>query len=104
MKQIDFRGKVYPCRMTMGALRRFKIETGIDVSRIGNDIALFGTLLWCCVRSACNADGVQFDYDLETFADSCDLSVITDFARSMSEQDDGEVPKKKTRRPTSTNS
>ena len=26
--------------------------------------------LWCCVRSACQADGVAFDMDLMTFLDS----------------------------------
>lgn len=56
----------------MGALLRFKHETGHDVSKIdttGSEEALL--LLYCCVKSACNADGVPLPdgMDFELFAD-----------------------------------
>ena len=69
MKRIRINGKEYPVRMTMGALLRFKRNTGKDVGDIKkDDIADMIILLWCCVASACKADGVDFDLSLEQFA------------------------------------
>lgn len=54
----------------MGAMVRFKRSSGKDVSEIGerdvSDLILF---MWCCVVSACKADGVAFDMEFEDFAD-----------------------------------
>ena len=63
-------GKAYPCRVTMGAMTRFKHECGKDVSKMDQgDIGELVLFIYCCVKSACNADGVAFDMDFETFAD-----------------------------------
>lgn len=73
MKKIKVNGKEYPVRITMGALLRFKRETGKDVSEVSSgDVADMVILLWCCVVSACAADGVEFNLSLEAFADSLD--------------------------------
>ena len=73
MKRIQINGKEYPVRMTMGALLRFKRETGKDVSEVKpTDVADMVILMWCCVASACKADGVDFSLSLEEFADSLD--------------------------------
>ena len=92
MQKIEINGKSYPCRMTMGALRRFKNETGKEINDIGTDISLVGTLMWACVSSACKADGVVFDMDIDTFADMVDLDKINEFARDIS----GKADEKKT--------
>lgn len=49
MKKIQVYGKEYPMRMTMGAMRRFKHETGTDVSQMGTDVDLMIIFLFCCV-------------------------------------------------------
>lgn len=73
MKQIivEIDGKKYPCRQTMGAMLRFKQETGKDVSEIKaecfSDVCAY---FYCCVASACKHDGVEFGYSLMDFADS----------------------------------
>lgn len=73
MKKIQINGKSYPARITMGALLRFKRETGKDVSEVkSTDVSDMVILLWCCVASACKADGVEFGLSLEAFADSLD--------------------------------
>lgn len=73
MKRIQINGKEYPVRMTMGALLRFKRETGKDVSEVkSTDVADMVILMWCCVASACKADGVDFSLSLDEFADSLD--------------------------------
>ena len=56
MKKIQVYGKEYPMRMTMGAMRRFKQETGMEVSEMTTEASLMVVFLFCCVASACNAD------------------------------------------------
>ena len=63
-------------RMTMGAMLRFKRETDRDVSEIGTDVSLMVTFLFCCVASACNADGVAFDLDIDKFADGLGMDML----------------------------
>lgn len=84
MKSIKVYGKEYPMRITMGAMRRFKRATGKDISQTGSDIDLLATFMWCCVASACNADGVPFDLDADKFADGLDLEDFNQFQESMS--------------------
>lgn len=66
--KITIAGKAYPTRVSMGAMLRFTRETGKEMSEaltFSDQI----TYLWCCVVSACSADGIEFDMDLLTFAD-----------------------------------
>lgn len=84
MKRLKIDGKEYPCRVTMGAMLRFKQETGKDVSELGqNDVADLVTLLWCCIASACAADGVTFGMSLMDFADRLEPDTLTKFYTSM---------------------
>ena len=62
---ITINGQAYPCRQTMGAMLRFRRETGREVTQMGADaLSDMAVYLWCCVRSACQVDGVAFDMDL----------------------------------------
>lgn len=72
MKKIEvtINGKAYPCRQTMGAMLRFKHETGKEVTEIGSSLSDLCVFLWCCVSSACKADGTEFGMSLMDFADS----------------------------------
>ena len=76
-------GKEYPCRITLGAMRRFKQETGKDADNISgvSELAVF---VWCCCQSACNADGVDFGVGLDDFCDRLDLKDILVFADAIS--------------------
>lgn len=67
--EITIGGKRYPCRQTMGAMLRFKRETGKEVTEIGQSVSDLCVFLWCCTASACNADGIEFPYQLDDFAD-----------------------------------
>lgn len=76
--------------MTMGALLRFKKETGYDIaSAKAGDTSDMITLLWCCVASACMAEKVAFDMTLLDFADLCSVEVLTEFNESFKEKQDG---------------
>lgn len=68
---IEINGKLYPCTPTMGAMLRFKRETGKEITEI--DAGSFSdlcTYLWCCVVSGCKREGSDFDMTLMQFADA----------------------------------
>lgn len=89
MKVIKINGKEYPCRVTMGAMLRFKQETGKDVAKMSQeDVADLIVLLWCCVMSASKADGVKFGMSLMDFADQLTPDILTDFSTSMGGESD----------------
>ena len=68
----------------IGALLRFKRETGHDVSALNEgDVEELLTLLYLCVLSACKADGVEFGLTLGEFADSLDAQEMNPFYASM---------------------
>lgn len=97
MKQgkITIGGVDYPCRVTMGAMLRFKRETGKDVSAMnGNDVADLVTFMWCCVKSASAADGVEMPLALEAFADALEPGDMEAFNATV------EDTEKKTAGPT----
>lgn len=75
-------GKTYPCRVTLGAMRRFKQETGKDSDNIDGveDLAVF---IWCCCISACKADGVGFGVSLDDFCDFVDVSTLSEFTEAI---------------------
>lgn len=76
-------GKEYPCRVTLGAMRRFKRETGIEADQIKSPSEL-GAFIWCCCLSAANADGVEFDVSLDDFCDRLDMSQASMFTALVS--------------------
>lgn len=59
--------------MTMGAILQFKRKTGIDIANLQDDHPLgyeeVILLLFCCLRSSCSADKVEFP-----FADEMELA------------------------------
>ncbi len=88
-------GREYPCRVTMGAMVRFKYATGKDVSQLDQgDIGELVRFIYCCVQSASKADGVTFDTDFETFADLLEPDSLTAFYAQV-----GDAEKKTTAKP-----
>ena len=82
-------GKTYPCRQTMGAMLRFKAETGKEVTEITDSPSDLLAYLYCCTVSACKRDGVEFPMSLIDFADSItpdDLSRWTEAVNATAAQ------------------
>ncbi len=78
----------------MGAMVRYKRETGKDVSELKvEDVTSLLLFLWCCVCSASKADGVQFDMSFEDFADFLEPQDVQNAINLFNDQDD----EKKTR-------
>ncbi len=72
-KTVTVGGRELPCRLTMGAMVRYKRETGQDVSELnGQDLAAIGALIWCCVKSTCAADGIEMEMGMDEFLDHID--------------------------------
>ena len=72
MKRIEIQvnGTAYPCMPTMGAMLRFRQETGREITQIdASSITDLCTDLWCCVVSAARREGRDFDMPLMEFAD-----------------------------------
>ena len=77
-------GKAFPCRPTMGAMLRFKKETGKEVTEIENgSFSDMCAYLYCCVASACAADKVPFSMSLMDFADSLSPEDMTAWANAV---------------------
>ena len=91
--EITIDGKRYPCRQTMGAMLRFKEETGRDVTEMGNGFSDMCVFLWCCIVSACKHDGIDFGMSLMDFADAVspeDMETWSGSARSDGNGGDAE--------------
>jgi hypothetical protein len=74
--------------MTLGALLRFSRETGHDISEMPSEsVSELITLFWCCVVSACKADGITFEYPLLEFADMISADVLQEFATGLAAED-----------------
>ena len=74
----------YPCRPTMGAMLRFKKETGKEITEIdGSSCTELCTYLYCCVASASAADGIPFSMSLMDFADAINPDDMTAWANAM---------------------
>jgi hypothetical protein len=85
-KYVELKGKSYPCRVTMGAMVRYKRATGTDVSKmVSNDVASIVEFMYYCVVSACNADGIEFEMDFETFADQLEPDGVKSFYNEVQE-------------------
>lgn len=78
-------GKAYPCRQTMGAMLRFKKETGKEVTDINGSLSDTCAYLYCCTASACKKDGVEFNMSLMDFADSLTPDDLDQWAEAVND-------------------
>lgn len=80
----------------MGAMLRFRQQTGKEITQIDGGFSDMLTYLWCCTVSACKRDGVEFPYTLMDFADRLTPDDLTAWTEAMradapeAEADDGE--------------
>lgn len=84
---VTINGQAFPCRQTMGALLRYKEETGKEISDKAGFSELL-TLLYCCIVSACKHDGIDFNMSLLDFADSIEPADVTRWITAVSENNE----------------
>lgn len=98
--EITVNGTVYPCRQTMGAMLRFKRETGRDVSKMDpSDLADLTTFLWCCAASESKHEGLDFSLSLEDFADAITPDDVAAWAAASSDGSAGKAEGEEKKRP-----
>lgn len=83
---ININGTDYPCRPTMGALLRFRRETGREVTEMNGSLEDLCTYLWCCVCSASRRENIPFDMSLMDFADAISPELLTQWANDTQKQ------------------
>lgn len=102
MKTIHINGKEYPCEVTGGALLRYEDMYGADAVTAVADGAATQSIkqtiafAYCCVKGACNREGIPFDMDLITFADCIDLGEMATIMTAQADtasNPDGDVKK-----------
>lgn len=98
LRRIVIAGKEYPCRITMGAMLRFKRAIGHDVSKLDSGkIEELLTFVHCCIASACNVDRIEFGLTVEEMADNIEPDALNAFYDAISSPVAGETdPEKKT--------
>lgn len=68
-------GDEYPTGLTIGAIIRFKEETGKEMTEI-KGLSEYCIFIWCCVASACERQGKEFSLSLMKFADGVDIAEL----------------------------
>ena len=96
--EITINGTAYPCSPTMGAMLRFKQETGREITEIDpTSFTDLCTYLWCCVASAAKREGKPFDLSLMEFADSIEPEEMAAWnkaeAGAVQQAPEGDTPK-----------
>ena len=95
MKRIEviINGVAYPCSPTMGAMLRFKQETGREFTEMDpKSFTDLCTYLWCCVVSASKREGRAFDLSLIDFADNISPDEMNRWSEAVStERQEGEA-------------
>ncbi len=92
---IEVGAKAYPCRLTMGAMLLFKQNTGKDVAQLENgNLEEMLMLMWCCMKSASRADGMEMDIDFDLFCDLLSPEDMTKWNTAMSEANQGAEKKR----------
>ena len=98
--EITINGIAFPCSPTMGAMLRFKKETGKEITEIdASSFTELCTYLWCCVASASKREGKEFNFSLLDFADNIspdDMGAWTEAVMVQSEE--AQKAEKKTRK------
>lgn len=83
----------------MGAMLRFKKETGKEITDIDpSNFTDLCTFLWCCVVSASKREGIEFNMSLLDFADNLnpeDMEAWTEVVTKEQSSDETASPDEK---------
>ena len=83
MKQIIINGTAYPCRLTVGVLKRYKDQTGKELDEV-KDIFSVSELLYMALQATCKREHVPFPYDsTEELMDDLDVSEIAGISEAL---------------------
>lgn len=73
--QITIGGATYPCRLTLGAIKAFKEQTGKELTDIGTDMVALGTLIFISAGKSCQKEHRPFPWQTaDELLDDLDLN------------------------------
>ena len=76
MNKITINGKEYPCRLTIGVLKRYKDNTGKELEEV-KDAFSIAELLFLALQVTCKKQDVAFPYaSVEDLMDDLELSEL----------------------------
>lgn len=85
--EIEINGERFACMPTMGAMMRFKEETGKEVTEIKTDsVTELCTYLWCCVKAGAKREGKKFNLSLMDFADALTPEELEEWVRTVGDE------------------
>ena len=85
---ININNKEYPCRQTLGAMLRFKRETGKEVTEMdAGSITDTLTFLYCCIKSECKNENIEFNMSLDDFADALSPEDLEEWNKANAPED-----------------
>lgn len=71
---ITINGVQYPCRLTLGVIKAFKEQTGIELADIGADMVALGTLIHIAAGKSCQKEKRPFPWQsADELLDDIDL-------------------------------
>lgn len=71
----------------MGAMMRFKEETGKEVTEIKTDsVTELCTYLWCCVKAGAKREGKKFNLSLMDFADALTPEDLEEWVKTVGDE------------------
>lgn len=90
--EITINGEAYPCSPTMGAMLRFKQETGREITEIDpTSFTDLCTYLYCCIVSAAKREGKDFNLSLIEFADNITPEDMTAWNEAIAPEQSGQA-------------
>lgn len=94
--EVKFNGDVYPFSLTMGAIIDFQHLTGKDAASLsGDDIEGMVAICYCSIKSSSRAEGKDFPYSFQQFADLLTVEELNEMSAHFSAQQESEAAKKK---------
>lgn len=81
---INVKGVSYSCEPTLGGMIRFKKTTGKEVTDLDpTNLEELAVYLWACAASNAVAEGKEFDYDAQSFADHIPVATMNQWVQSI---------------------
>lgn len=94
-KAVTICGKAYPCRLTIGVLKRFKDTTGLEIEEV-KDVFTICTLLYMAVADGCRHEKIAAPWDSpEALVDDIALEEIERITGELFGPSGGESEKKR---------
>lgn len=93
---ITINGTSYPCRLTLGAIKDFKEQTGKELADIGADMVVLGTLIYITASKSCKKEQKAFPWQsADELLEDIDLADMPSMVEELFGKQPGKDPETK---------